>query len=100
LHILEDGFADPSVTVELPDGAYASLVINQDILVVAGWKYCNLYKIDSSSLQCPVELIDSFELPSRVNKLLAIAEEKIICGQFEGHLCTIDVACAAGISIY
>jgi hypothetical protein len=50
LHILEDGFADPSVTVELPDGAYASIVVNKDILVVAGWKYCSLYKIDSSSL--------------------------------------------------
>jgi ligand-binding sensor domain-containing protein len=23
-----------------------------------------------------------------------------MCGQFEGHLCTIDVACAAGISVY
>lgn len=47
---MEDGFAEPSVTVELPGGAYASLVINKDILVVAGWKYCNLYRIDSSSL--------------------------------------------------
>jgi hypothetical protein len=62
LYILEEGFSEPSVTVELPDGAYASLVIKKDILVIGGWKYCNLYKIDATSLTCPVELVDSFEL--------------------------------------
>ncbi len=77
---MEDGFSEPSVSFDLLDGAYASIVMNQEVLVVAGWRFLSLYLIDSTALDSPVELMETFSLPSRGNKLLAITDEKIICG--------------------
>lgn len=39
LYVLEDGFFEPILAIDLPDGPKSSLVIGEQTLILGGWNY-------------------------------------------------------------